>query len=80
MRRVCCPRSPHLQPDFQVVLIDDIHEPVAPDGVIVLEVAPVHAPKLDSTYSWIFLPDTLDVLQAKDSLATRAITFDSTCL
>ena len=62
------------------MLIDDIHEPVAPDGVIVLEVAPVHAPKLDSTYSWIFLPDTLDVLQAKDSLATRAITFDSTCL
>ena len=53
------------QADFQVVFIDDVYEPVAPDRVIALEVAPVHAPELDATYSWIFLSDALYVLYSK---------------
>ena len=47
------------------MLVDDIHEPVAPDGVIALEVAPVHPPEFDPAYPGIFGSDSFDVLQGK---------------
>ena len=56
---------PDLQTDLEIMLVDDIHEPVAPDGVIALEVASIHVPELDSTYSGVLCPDILDILQSK---------------
>ena len=47
------------------MLVDDIHESVAPDGIITLEVTPVHALELDSTHSGIFGSVVLDVFQGK---------------
>ena len=55
----------HLQPYLQVVLVDDVSKPVAPNWIVALKVAPVHMPKLDTTYSGVLCPDILDIFQGK---------------
>ena len=47
------------------MLVDDIHKPVAPEGVITLEVSPVHMPELHPSYPGILGPDVFDVFQRK---------------
>ena len=47
------------------MLINDIHESVAPEWSIALEVSSVHMPELHSSYPRILGPDALDVLQGK---------------
>ena len=47
------------------MLIDDIHEPVAPERSIALEVSSVHMPELHSPYPRILGPNAFNVLQGK---------------
>ncbi len=56
---------PYLQPHLKLMPVDDVREPVAPDGVIPLEVSPVHMPKLGASDSRIFYPYSPDVFQGK---------------
>ena len=54
------------------MLVDYIHELIAPNEVIPLEVTLVHIPELDTSDTGIRLPDILDVLQCKGSLGGPA--------
>lgn len=52
------------------MLVDNVAKPVTPDGVVPLEVAPVHMPDLISTHPRVLCTDIFDVFQRK-SLSGR---------
>lgn len=62
VRGVRRPWLAHLLPHLQVMTVDNIGEPVAPDGIIPLKIAPIHMPELDASDPGVLRPDTLDVL------------------
>ena len=55
----------YLLPHLQAMPVDNIGEPVAPDRVVLLEIAPVHVPELGASDSRILRTDAPDVFQCE---------------
>ena len=65
MGGVGSPGLPDFEPHLQIMFIDNIFEPVAANGIVPIEVPPVHIPELLPTNARVLFSDVMDVLQGK---------------